>query len=96
MEDLVLLEAWAQNVQDYALLIKNLRFPTYSKKSQKNVIFFSKRAPSRKKTWSFEWKIENRPSYEDFEKKILDPQLNQTFKPIGNFSALLYPYTNLS
>ena len=36
----------------------------------------------RKKTWSFEWKIENRPTYGDFEKKNPDPQLYQTYKPI--------------
>ena len=38
-----------------------------------------------KNTWSFAWKIENRPTYGDFEKKILDPQLHQIFKPIRKF-----------
>ena len=44
-----------------------------------------KRAPSRSKTWSFAWKMENRPTTGDFEKKILDPQLHQIFKPIRKF-----------
>ena len=29
-----------------------------------------KRARTQARTWSFAWKIENRPTYEDFEKKI--------------------------
>ena len=37
------------------------------------------------KSWSFAWKIENRPTYGDFEKKILDPQLHEIFKPIRKF-----------
>ena len=37
------------------------------------------------KTRSFAWKIENRPTYEDFEKKNLDPQLHQIFKPTRKF-----------
>ena len=41
-----------------------------------------KNHPAPQKTRSFAWKIENRPTYEDFEKKNLDPQLHQIFKPI--------------
>ena len=37
------------------------------------------------KNWSFAWKIENRPTYGDFEKKNPDPQLHQMFKPITKF-----------
>ena len=37
------------------------------------------------KTRSFAWKIENRPTYGDFEKKNLDPQLHQILKPIRKF-----------
>ena len=37
------------------------------------------------KTRSFAWKNKNRPTYEDFEKKIPDPQLHQIFKPIRKF-----------
>ena len=50
-----------------------------------------KRAPRRAKTWSFASKIENRPTYEDFEKKNLDPQLHQTFKPIRKFFCTFLP-----
>ena len=40
------------------------------------------------KTRSFAWKIENRPTYGDLEKKKnLDPQLHQIFKSIRTFSA---------
>ena len=35
-----------------------------------------KRAPSPVKNWSFAWKIENRPTYRDFETYVLDPQLH--------------------
>ena len=49
------------------------------KKLTKN---WPKNPSSPAKTWSFEWKFENRPTYGDFEKKNLDPQLQQTFKPI--------------
>ena len=35
--------------------------------------------------WSLGWKIENRPTTEDFEKKNLDPQLHQIIKPIRKF-----------
>ena len=42
-------------------------------------------APHMFQIWSFAWKIENRPTYGDFEKKILDPQLHQIFKPIRKF-----------
>ena len=50
-----------------------------NKKMRKKV---PKRAPIPSKNWSFAWKIENRPTYEDLEKKNLDPQLHQIFKPI--------------
>ena len=43
------------------------------------------------KNWSFAWKIENRPTYGDFEKKILDPQLHQIFKPIRKFFCTFLP-----
>ena len=44
-----------------------------------------KKARTQARTWSFAWKIENRPTYGDFEKKNLDPQLHQIFKPIRKF-----------
>ena len=31
------------------------------------------------------------PTYEDFEKKILDPQLHQNFKPIRKFFCNFLP-----
>ena len=50
-----------------------------------------KRAPSPAKTWSFAWKIENRPTSGDFEKKILNPQLHQIFKPIRKIFCTFLP-----
>ena len=50
-----------------------------------------KRARTQARTWSFAWKIENRPTYGDFEKKNLDPQLHQIFKPIRKFSCTFLP-----
>ena len=50
-----------------------------------------KRAPSPAKTSCFACKIENRPTYGDFEKKILDPQLHQIFKPIRKFFCTFLP-----
>ena len=44
-----------------------------------------KNHPTPQKTRSFAWKIENRPTYGDFEKKNIDPQLHQIFKPIRKF-----------
>ena len=43
------------------------------------------------KTWSFAWKIENRPTYEDFEKKNPNPQLHQIFIPIRKFFCTFLP-----
>ena len=53
------------------------------KKCQKNdKKIDQKNHPTPQKTRSFAWKIENRPTYGDFEKKNLDPQLQQNLKPI--------------
>ena len=48
-------------------------------------------APHMFQIWSFAWKIENRPTYGDFEKKNLDPQLHQIFKPIRKFFCTFLP-----
>ena len=54
-------------------------------------LFLLKKSPEPCKNWSFAWKIENRPTYGDFEKKILDPQLHQIFKPIRKFFCTFLP-----
>ena len=50
--------------------------------STKNRCFLLKKRKNRSKTWSFVWKIKNRPTCCNFEKKILDIQLHKIFKPI--------------
>ena len=52
---------------------------------------YQKEQQALQKLWSFAWKIENRPTYEDFEKKNLDPQLHQIFKPITKFFCTFLP-----
>ena len=49
-----------------------------------------KNHPTPQKTRSFAWKIENRPTLENFEKKNLNPQLHQIFKPISKFFCIFY------
>ena len=44
-----------------------------------------------RKNWSFAWKIENRPTFRDFEIYNLDSQLHQIFKPIGKFFSIFLP-----
>ena len=64
---------------------------TFKRNDKKLIKMVPKRARSRAKTWSFEWKIESRPTYGDFEKKNLDPQLHQIFKPIRKFFCTFLP-----
>ena len=54
-------------------------------------LFLLKKSPEPCKNWSFAWKIENRPTFGDFEKKNLDPQLHQIFKPIRKFFCTFLP-----
>ena len=66
-------------------------FKPSSPSTKKKCFFYTKRPPSPSKTWSFAWKIENRPTIGDFEIYFLDPQLHQTFKPIRKFSCTFLP-----
>ena len=53
-------------------------------------------APHMFQIWSFAWKIENRHTNWDFEKKILAPNFTKFLNPYENFSALFYLNSNLS
>ena len=68
------------------------RTQVVNKIPKKCLFFYSKRAPSPAKNWSFAWKIENRPT----KKKNPDPQLHQISKPIWKFFCTFLPYSNLS
>ena len=67
------------------LFLRNL------KKISKSCIFLLKKSTYLLKKLKFCMKIENRPPYVDFEKKILDPQLHQIFKPIRKFFCTFLP-----
>ena len=53
-------------------------FPNFGSRA----LFLLKKSPHPCKNWSFVWKIENRPTYCDFEIYNLHPDLHQIFKPI--------------
>ena len=70
------------------VLIGGLRHhPTFSKKSQKNVVFLLKKSTQLPKIWSFVWKFENRPTYCDFEIHNIDPPTSPNF--LENFLHFL-------
>ena len=56
------------------------RLGTFKKNLKKMLFFLLKKSKNQGKTWSFAWKIKNRPTCSDFEKKnIPDPQLQPNF-----------------
>ena len=60
------------------------RYPKFSKNSQKKYGFLLKNSIQPRKIWSFAWKIKNRPTIGDFEKKT--EVLNENLKivlPMG-------------
>ena len=68
------------------------------KKSQQIVVFLIKKRKNQGKSWSFAWKIKNRPTCSDFEKKKSRPLTSQNFKTHKTFVVqrfLSYKYTSL-
>ena len=59
----------------------------FKKMTNKNAKKGTKKSTHPFKNLKFCMKNEKRPTYRDYEKKNLDPQLYQIFKPIRKFSC---------